>query len=128
MIVLFLTINVDFHENLKYEAEKSIYIWNSSADPYTLVSLYREFLALNVYVALCYYKLDYYDVSQVDLTSSHSVTNKNSYCSDTNGFLLNFSSTTSIFLCLDFKISSYDFRSGSSSSLSTTFSRFYCCH
>ncbi|XP_003737841.1 intraflagellar transport protein 56 [Galendromus occidentalis] len=24
----------------------------------------REFLALNVYVALCYYKLDYYDVSQ----------------------------------------------------------------
>jgi len=27
----------------------------------------REFLALNVYVALCYYKLDYYDVSQVSL-------------------------------------------------------------
>jgi len=26
---------------------------------------YRDFLALNVYVALCYYKLDYYDVSQV---------------------------------------------------------------
>ena len=24
----------------------------------------REYLALNVYVALCYYKLDYYDVSQ----------------------------------------------------------------
>nr|XP_033789287.1 intraflagellar transport protein 56 isoform X1 [Geotrypetes seraphini] len=24
----------------------------------------REFMALNVYVALCYYKLDYYDVSQ----------------------------------------------------------------
>lgn len=24
----------------------------------------RELLALNVYVALCYYKLDYYDVSQ----------------------------------------------------------------
>ena len=24
----------------------------------------REHLALNVYVALCYYKLDYYDVSQ----------------------------------------------------------------
>lgn len=24
----------------------------------------RDFLALNVYVALCYYKLDYYDVSQ----------------------------------------------------------------
>ena len=28
--------------------------------------LNREYLALNVYVALCYYKLDYYDVSQVD--------------------------------------------------------------
>lgn len=26
--------------------------------------LFREFLALKVYVALCYYKLDYYDVSQ----------------------------------------------------------------
>jgi hypothetical protein len=25
---------------------------------------FREYLALNVYVALCYYKLDYYDVSQ----------------------------------------------------------------
>lgn len=28
------------------------------------LSSYREYLALNVYVALCYYKLDYYDVSQ----------------------------------------------------------------
>ena len=27
--------------------------------------LYRDYLALNVYVALCYYKLDYFDVSQV---------------------------------------------------------------
>ena len=25
---------------------------------------FRDFLALKVYVALCYYKLDYYDVSQ----------------------------------------------------------------
>lgn len=25
---------------------------------------FRDYLALNVYVALCYYKLDYYDVSQ----------------------------------------------------------------
>jgi intraflagellar transport protein 56 len=24
----------------------------------------RDYLALNVYVALCYYKLDYYDISQ----------------------------------------------------------------
>ncbi|XP_014674786.1 PREDICTED: intraflagellar transport protein 56-like [Priapulus caudatus] len=28
----------------------------------------REYLALNVYVAMCYYKLDYYDVSQEVLT------------------------------------------------------------
>lgn len=28
----------------------------------------REYIALNVYVALCYYKLDYYDVSQEVLT------------------------------------------------------------
>lgn len=26
--------------------------------------LFSDFLALKVYVALCYYKLDYYDVSQ----------------------------------------------------------------
>lgn len=26
--------------------------------------IYRHFLALNVYMALCYYKLDFYDVSQ----------------------------------------------------------------
>ena len=29
----------------------------------------REYLALNVYVALCYYKLDYYDVSQEVLST-----------------------------------------------------------
>lgn len=29
-----------------------------------LIYIFREHLALNVYVALCYYKLDYYDVSQ----------------------------------------------------------------
>lgn len=28
------------------------------------ICLFRDFLALKVYVALCYYKLDYYDVSQ----------------------------------------------------------------
>ena len=28
--------------------------------------IFRDFLALNVYVALCYYKLDYFDVSQVN--------------------------------------------------------------
>ena len=30
-----------------------------------------EYLALNVYVALCYYKLDYYDVSQQVLSVYH---------------------------------------------------------
>lgn len=25
---------------------------------------FRQYLALNIYVALCYYKLDYYDISQ----------------------------------------------------------------
>jgi hypothetical protein len=28
------------------------------------VNLLRQFWALNVYIALCYYKLDYYDISQ----------------------------------------------------------------
>ena len=35
------------------------------------VFIYRDFLALNVYVALCYYKLDYYDVSQVSASCSY---------------------------------------------------------
>ena len=30
---------------------------------------FRDYLALNVYVALCYYKLDYFDVSQVFILS-----------------------------------------------------------
>jgi len=29
-----------------------------------LLFSFSDFLALNVYVALCYYKLDYYDISQ----------------------------------------------------------------
>ena len=33
----------------------------------------REYLALNVYVALCYYKLDYYDVSQEVLGQAHDM-------------------------------------------------------
>ena len=33
----------------------------------------REYLALNVYVALCYYKLDYYDVSQEVLGAKYLV-------------------------------------------------------
>jgi len=32
-----------------------------------------DYLALNVYVALCYYKLDYYDVSQVGRNSAASI-------------------------------------------------------
>jgi intraflagellar transport protein 56 len=32
---------------------------------------HRELLALNVYVALCYAKLDYYDVSQEILQARH---------------------------------------------------------
>jgi len=39
--------------------------YQEAIDIYKRVLLeHREYLALNVYVALCYYKLDYYDVSQ----------------------------------------------------------------
>lgn len=31
---------------------------------YKIECIPRNYMALNVYVALCYYKLDYYDVSQ----------------------------------------------------------------
>lgn len=41
----------------------SITIWWDLNVLFTPLSC-REYLALNVYVALCYYKLDYYDVSQ----------------------------------------------------------------
>jgi intraflagellar transport protein 56 len=33
-----------------------------------ILSEHRDYIAINVYVALCYYKLDYYDVSQEVLT------------------------------------------------------------
>ena len=41
-------------------------LWYYKLDFYTdgFLFLCRDFLALKVYVALCYYKLDYYDVSQ----------------------------------------------------------------
>ncbi|XP_067998713.1 intraflagellar transport protein 56 [Melanerpes formicivorus] len=39
--------------------------YQEAIDIYRRILLYhREYLALNVYVALCYYKLDYYEVSQ----------------------------------------------------------------
>lgn len=39
--------------------------YQEAIDIYKKILLdHRDFLALNVYVALCYYKLDYYDVSQ----------------------------------------------------------------
>jgi intraflagellar transport protein 56 len=39
--------------------------YQEAIDIYKRILLdHREYLALNVYVALCYYKLDYYDVSQ----------------------------------------------------------------
>ncbi|KAJ8664266.1 hypothetical protein QAD02_005928 [Eretmocerus hayati] len=42
--------------------------YQEAIDIYKKVLLdYRDYLALNVYVALCYYKLDYYDVAQETL-------------------------------------------------------------
>ncbi len=43
-----------------------------ATDTYKALLLeHRELLALNVYVALCYAKLDYYDVSSEILQVSH---------------------------------------------------------
>lgn len=33
--------------------------------PIKVLRNFRNFIALNVYLAMCYYKLDYYDISQV---------------------------------------------------------------
>ncbi|XP_069053286.1 intraflagellar transport protein 56 isoform X1 [Lepisosteus oculatus] len=63
-----------FHQNLQDVTEDQLSLasihymrshYQEAIDIYKRILLEnREFLALNVYVALCYYKLDYYDVSQ----------------------------------------------------------------
>nr|CAB3267331.1 tetratricopeptide repeat protein 26-like [Phallusia mammillata] len=63
-----------FHQNLQDQFEDQMCLasihymrshYQEAIDIYKRILLEnREFLALNVYVALCYYKLDYYDVSQ----------------------------------------------------------------
>uniref|UniRef100_A0AAY4A4B6 Intraflagellar transport protein 56 n=1 Tax=Denticeps clupeoides TaxID=299321 RepID=A0AAY4A4B6_9TELE len=63
-----------FHQNLEDITEDQLSLasihymrshYQEAIDIYKRILLQnREFLALNVYVALCYYKLDYYDVSQ----------------------------------------------------------------
>lgn len=63
-----------FHKNLQDVVEDQLSLasihylrshYQEAIDIYKRVLLEnRDFLALNVYVALCYYKLDYYDVSQ----------------------------------------------------------------
>jgi len=63
-----------YHKNLQDVVEDQLSLasihylrshYQEAIDIYKRVLLEnRDFLALNVYVALCYYKLDYYDVSQ----------------------------------------------------------------
>ncbi len=50
----------------RYLLENRYLLNNFNNDSYKkpLYSITRHYLALNVYVALCYYKLDYYDISQ----------------------------------------------------------------
>lgn len=65
---------MNFHQNLQDVTEDQLSLasihymrshYQEAIDIYKRILLdNREFLALNVYVALCYYKLDYYDVSQ----------------------------------------------------------------
>ncbi|XP_028671397.1 intraflagellar transport protein 56 [Erpetoichthys calabaricus] len=65
---------MNFHQNLQDITEDQLSLasihymrshYQEAIDIYKRLLLdNRDFLALNVYVALCYYKLDYYDVSQ----------------------------------------------------------------
>nr|XP_040042336.1 intraflagellar transport protein 56 isoform X2 [Gasterosteus aculeatus aculeatus] len=65
---------MDFHQNLEDVTEDQLSLasihymrshYQEAIDIYKRLLLQnRDFLALKVYVALCYYKLDYYDVSQ----------------------------------------------------------------
>ena len=50
---------------------------------------FRDYLALNVYVAMCYYKLDYYDVSQVWLAIIPHYHNFPSFKTPKNAVILN---------------------------------------
>jgi intraflagellar transport protein 56 len=53
---------IDIYKN--YLAQNRYTFFLSSFKKYPFVLFSRDYLALNVYVALCYYKLDYYDISQ----------------------------------------------------------------
>ncbi|KAK2151841.1 hypothetical protein LSH36_349g03056 [Paralvinella palmiformis] len=65
---------MNYHQNLRDVIEDQLSLasihylrshYQEAIDIYKRILLdNREYLALNVYVALCYYKLDYYDVSQ----------------------------------------------------------------
>ncbi|XP_072348144.1 intraflagellar transport protein 56 isoform X1 [Scyliorhinus torazame] len=65
---------MNYHQNLQDITEDQLSLasihymrshYQEAIDIYKRILLdNREFMALNVYVALCYYKLDYYDVSQ----------------------------------------------------------------
>lgn len=65
---------MSYHQNLQDIVEDQLSLasihylrshYQEAIDIYKRILLdNREYLALNVYVALCYYKLDYYDVSQ----------------------------------------------------------------
>lgn len=48
---------------LKCYVTKYLFVLKKQKKP-NCILCFRDFLALKVYVALCYYKLDYYDVSQ----------------------------------------------------------------
>ena len=56
--------------SLTHLLRRHYYLYYDVTNSCTMTSLthalwcHREYVALNVYVALCYYKLDYYDVSQ----------------------------------------------------------------
>ncbi|KFP89003.1 Tetratricopeptide repeat protein 26, partial [Acanthisitta chloris] len=65
---------MSFHQNLQDTTEDQLSLasihymrshYQEAIDVYKRILLEnREYLALNVYVALCYYKLDYYEISQ----------------------------------------------------------------
>jgi len=70
---------MEYHQQITGETEDQLSLasmhylrahFQEATDIYKkLLSKYRDYLALQVYVALCYYKLDYYDVSLEILTA-----------------------------------------------------------
>jgi len=65
VFVLFCRINKIDDDKINEGKSVDPYIWLCTIRTVRCTVLYRDYLALNVYIAQCYFKLNYYDMCQV---------------------------------------------------------------